>query len=246
MGCRVWGLSAWLAAATMAVGVSSVQAQDAPPVLVLPSPANSSSNPAHFLLFNGVDLWRGAFDLYGGVYWAPGGLNDDGLVTQLQLSRRIDRYDSGSTLTSRVSMLAGYRFKRGDFEVKLLVGPQFQDIDPTAPNASLRGPQLGVHGVIETWWEPTPSLLVASSWTAYSVSNGRGGRIAAGVRLFDGFWTGPELSAFSDIYSTQYRVGMHVTGWHWHDLEWSASAGYLEDNYHRRGGYLRLGVLLRH
>ncbi|MCK7474834.1 MAG: cellulose biosynthesis protein BcsS [Rhodopseudomonas palustris] len=167
-------------------------------------------------------------------------------MTQLQVSRRIDRYDSGSTLTSRVSTLAGYRFKRGDFEVKLLVGPQFQNIDPTAPNASLRGPQLGAHGVIETLVGADAVATGGSSWTAYSVSNGRGGRIAAGVRLFDGFWTGPEASAFSDIYSTQYRVGMHITGWHWHDLEWSASAGYLEDNYHRRGGYLRLGVLLRH
>ncbi|MCK7474835.1 MAG: hypothetical protein MZV49_17725 [Rhodopseudomonas palustris] len=51
------------------VGVSTVQAQDAPPVLVLPPPADPASNPAHFLLFNGIDPWRGAFDLYGGVHW---------------------------------------------------------------------------------------------------------------------------------------------------------------------------------
>lgn len=245
MSCRSRVLGACAGAALLLVGAKAM-AQDAGAVLTLPPEPASATNDQRSLLFNGIDVWRSAFDLYGGQLWAPGGLNADGLVTQLLLSRRIDHYDSGSTTTFRVSTLAGYRLKRGNFEIKLLAGPQFQHIDPTASSASLRGSKLGVHGVAETWWEPTASLMIASSWTAYSVSCGHGGRIAVGWRMLDRFWAGPEVSAFSDIYSTQYRIGLHVTGWRWHDLEWSAAAGYLEDNYRRRGPYLRIGVLLRH
>jgi hypothetical protein len=58
-------------------------------------------------------------------------------------------------------------------------------------------------------------------------------------------WSGPEVSAITDEFSTQTRVGLHLTGLRWQDLEWSAAAGYLQNNFHRNGAYGRLGVLVR-
>jgi hypothetical protein len=87
--------------------------------------------------------------------------------------------------------------------------------------------------------------MIASSWSATTLGTGFGGRLAAGVRLFDLIWSGPELSAFTDEFSTQTRVGLHLTGLRWQDLEWSAAAGYLRDSYQRNGAYGRVSVLVR-
>lgn len=87
--------------------------------------------------------------------------------------------------------------------------------------------------------------MLASSWSATTLGTGYGGRIAAGFRLFDLAWSGPEVSAFTDEFSTQTRVGLHLTGVRWQDLEWSASFGYLQDSFHRNGTYGRVSVLVR-
>lgn len=89
-----------------------------------------------------------------------------------------------------------------------------------------------------------PSLILASSWSATTLGS-YGGRLAGSFRLFDLAWSGPEVSAITDEFSTQTRVGLHLTGLRWQDLEWSAAAGYLQDNFHRNGAYGRLGVLVR-
>lgn len=246
MACRVRVLSACAALAIFMAGAPGVaSAQDELAVLSLP-PIPATANAQRYLLFNGIDIWRANVDLYGGMLWAPAGLNADGPIAQLFVSRRFDHYQDGSSTISKASVLGGYRVKRGDFELKVMVGPQWQQFDPTSSSAAQSGTKLGLHGVAETWWEPHPLFLLASSWTAYTFGHGYGARLAAGWRAFDQFWIGPEISTFSDVFSTQYRVGLHVTGLRWQDLEWSAATGHLEDNFHRRGGYLRFGVLLRH
>jgi hypothetical protein len=207
--------------------------------------ASASPDPQRFLLFSGVDLWRASAAAYGGLHWAPGGLNEDGLIARLLLSRNIERYADTSSTISRVSALAGLRFKQGEFELKLMAGPQLESNDPASPDASLRGTRLGLQAVAESWWEPMPALMLASSWSATTLGTGYGGRLAAGLRLFDVVWCGPEVSAFTDAFTTQTRLGLHLTSLRWQDLEWSAATGYLQDSYHRNGAYGRLGVLIR-
>jgi hypothetical protein len=231
-----------MAALTAVTG--DARAED--PAIIAPMSEDASArNSEQFLLFSGVDLWRASAAAYGGLNWAPGGLNADGLIARLLLSRNVERYADTSSTISRVSALAGVRVKQGEFELKLMAGPQLESNDPTSPAASLRGTRLGLQAVAETWWEPTPALMLASSWSATTLGTGYGGRLATGFRLFDLAWSGPEVSAFTDAFSTQTRVGLHLTGVRWLDLEWSGAVGYLQDNFHRNGVYGRVGVLVR-
>jgi hypothetical protein len=63
--------------------------------------------------------------------------------------------------------------------------------------------------------------------------------------MFDQFWAGPEISASSDAFSQQVRIGAHLTGFRFDALEWSAAVGYVTDSYRRSGIYGRIGVLTR-
>lgn len=234
--------------AALAAVTGAARAED--PAIIAPVTddavaSSASPDPQRFLLFTGVELWRAGVAAYGGLHWAPGGLNEDGLIARVLLSRTIERQGAASTAIFRAAGLAGVRFKRGGFELKLMAGPQFELHEPASPDASLRGTRLGLQAVAESWWEPTPALMLASSWSATTLGTGYGGRLAAGLRLDDGVWCGPEVSAFTDEFSTQTRVGLHLTGVRWQDLEWSAAAGYLRDSLERNGAYGRIGVLIR-
>src|SRR3982074_3948531 len=65
------------------------------------------------LLYAGFDIWRYGRTGYGGFYWAPDGLNNDGFITRLFVSYGVERYDAESkrfnTNIVRASPLAGWR-----------------------------------------------------------------------------------------------------------------------------------------
>jgi hypothetical protein len=63
--------------------------------------------------------------------------------------------------------------------------------------------------------------------------------------VFDRLWAGPEILASSDEFSTQYRIGAHLTGLKTGNLEWSVGTGFVEYSFHRSGIYGRIGVLTR-
>lgn len=129
--------------AALAAFTDDARAED-PAIIALVSDDTSPGSPEQFLLFSGVDLWRASASAYGGLQLAPGGLNEDGLVVRLLLSRNLERYADTRTLTFRAAGLAVVRGKQGEFELKLMAGPQLESHDPTSPAASLRGTRLGL------------------------------------------------------------------------------------------------------
>jgi hypothetical protein len=203
------------------------------------------------LLYAGFDIWRFGRTAYGGFYWAPDGLNNDGFITRLFVSRGVERYDAGqkrfNTDIVRAAPLAGWRFKKDDFEIKVFAGPELENRVPTpdVPTARLRGTQLGARVAAELWWEPVPELMLTSAFAASTNATSHSARAAAGWRVLEQFWIGPEISASSDAFSTQYRIGAHLTGFRLAALEWSVAAGYVTDSFGRNGVYGRIGVLTR-
>jgi opacity protein-like surface antigen len=203
------------------------------------------------LLYAGFDIWRFGRTGYGGFYWAPGGLNNDGFVTRLFVSRGVERYDAGSkrfhTDIVRAAPLAGWRFSRGTLELKVFAGPELENrvLTPDVPTAAYRGTQLGARVAAELWWEPMPDMMLTSAFSASTNATSHSARAAAGWRVLDQFWAGPEISASSDAFSTQVRIGAHLTGFRLAPFEWSAAAGYVTDSFGRNGIYGRVGVLTR-
>jgi hypothetical protein len=90
-----------------------------------------------------------------------------------------------------------------------------------------------------------PELMLTSALSASTNAASYSARAAAGWRMLDQVWAGPEISASSDALSRQARLGAHLTGLRLSALEWSVAAGYVRDSFHRGGIYGRIGVLTR-
>lgn len=220
---------------------------------LLPAASHLSGGayPEKFLYFSGFDLWRSGGSFYGGLQWAPGGLNQDGFTLKLLVAEGTYRYLSGGTNIRGTGLLAsilpGWRVKRDNIEVKLFAGLDLQNhrFSPDDPANGLRGDHAGLRVGADLWWEPTPTLMIASSISGSTIGTNFSIRGAAGWRVEDRFWVGPEAETSGDQVYRQYRVGAHVTSLKWSAFEWSLGAGYVEDNSHRSGLYGRISVLTR-
>jgi hypothetical protein len=248
-----WGaLRAYcVAAAVMACGADRAPAQALEPDTPQRDDLSGGTKVERVLLYAGFDIWRFGRTGYGGFYWAPDGLNNDGFITRLFVSDGVERYDTGAkrfnTNIIRAAPLAGWRFSRGTLELKVFAGPELENrtLMPEISAAWLRGAQLGARVATELWWQPTPELMLASAFSASTNATSHTARLAAGWRVLDQFWAGPEISASSDAFSHPVRIGAHLTGFRLEALEWSAAVGYVIDSYQRGGVYGRIGVLTR-
>jgi hypothetical protein len=239
------------AAAVLACGTDRAFAQALEPDTPQPEGLSGGTKVERVLLYAGFDIWRFGRTAYGGFYWAPDALNNDGFIARLFVSRGVERYDAGSRRFStdivRVSPLAGWRLSQGTLELKVFAGPELENriLTPDIPTANFRGTRIGARAAAELWWEPMPALMLASAFSASTNAASHSARAAAGWRMFGQFWAGPEISASHDEFSAQVRIGAHLTGLRMADLEWSAAAGYVQDSFHRSGVYGRIGVLTR-
>jgi opacity protein-like surface antigen len=239
-----------VAAAVLACG-SRALAQALDPDTPQPDGLSGGTKVERVLLYAGFDIWRFGRAGYGGFYWAPDGLNNNGFITRLFVSGGAERYDAGSRRFStniiRAAPLAGWRLSQGTLELKVFAGPELENrvLAPDIPTAEFRGTRVGARFAAELWWEPMPDMMLSSAFSASTNATSHSARGAAGWRVFDRFWAGPEISASSDAFSQQARIGIHLTGFRFDALEWSAAVGYLTDSYHRNGVYGRIGVLTR-
>lgn len=207
--------------------------------------------PERLLLFAGFDLWRGGSSVHGGLLWSPQGLQRDGLVIKLLSGAGSYRYLSSARVIRGThafdSLMAGYRFSGQGFEARLFAGVDFQyhRLNPVDPANRLLGYHIGARVNGELWWEPMRDTMVSSSFSVSSIGPNYSVRAAAGWKLWDRFYLGPELETFSDFRYRQYRAGMHVTALRTGIVEWSAGAGYAYDSSRVSGFYGRLGLLIR-
>ncbi len=95
--------------------------------------------PEKFLYFSGFNLWRSGGSFYGGMQWAPRGLNEDGFTLKLLLAEAGATNIRGTGLLA--SLMPGWRIKRGNFEAKIFAGLDLQNhrLSPDDPGNSLRG-----------------------------------------------------------------------------------------------------------
>jgi hypothetical protein len=244
-------LRACCTAAAVTICGERALAQALEPDTPQPDGLHGGTKVERVLLYAGFDIWRFGRTGYGGFYWAPEGLNNDGFITRLFVSRGVERYDAGSrrfnTSIVRAAPLAGWRFSRGTLELKVFAGPELENrvTTPDLPKAEFRGTHIGARVATELWWEPIPEIMLTSAFSASTNAASHSARAAAGLRVLDQFWAGPEIAASRDEFSAQYRIGVHLTGFRLEMFEWSATAGYLTDSYHRSGVYGRISVLTR-
>jgi hypothetical protein len=216
-------------------------------------PAGAQGTGARWLLFSGADLWSHGSFLYGGALWSPGGLDRQGFTLKAVISGGTYNYLSGAVGEVKgrelvAQVMPGWRFKQGVIELKAFAGLDVQDhhLNPDDPGSSLRGDDLGLRGAFELWAEPTEDTMIAIDGSVSTIAHSYAIRAAAGWRLFDKFYAGPEIQAFTSDDYTQRRIGAHITSFRFGDVEYSAATGYAADSDDRDGAYFRMGVSRRY
>lgn len=208
-----------------------------------------------FLYFTGTDLWRHGSFSYGGALWSPDGLDRGGFTFKALIGAGSYQYRSGALDDTQVtgtqfvgSALAGWRFVRDKTFVTVFAGLDLQHhgTTPYDPGSDLNGDHVGIRGAIEFWHEPDALTMIAADATASSIGPSYAARAAYGWRVADAFYLGPEVGGFAtgDSYK-QFRAGLHITGFRFAWVEWSAAAGWAMDNDDRDGFYARLGLHVR-
>jgi hypothetical protein len=110
----------------------------------------------------------------------------------------------------------------------------------------LRGNYAGARAGFELWYQPTPMTMIAADASVSTVGPSYNARVAAGWRVFDMFYVGPEAAAFAaDDNYKQIRAGFHLTGLRMGVFEWSAGLGWASDTDKRSGFYGKLGLFTR-
>jgi hypothetical protein len=200
-------------------------------------------------------LWRHGGFTHGGVVVAPGGLDREGLVFKLMFGGGAYRYISGDLgnvevtgLQFAATAMPGWRFIRNGLYVTVFAGLDYQDhrLTPDDPSAGLRGSAFGLRTAIEVWYEPSANTMIAADASFSTVGPSYSARIAAGWRVFEHFYLGPELQGFAaDDNYQQVRLGVHVTAFKFAAYEWSAGLGWANDSDDRGSLYGKLGVISR-
>jgi len=216
-----------------------------------------ADDDARTILFSGRDLWRNGAFAYGGLVFAPGGLEDDGFLLKILLSGGLYRYDS-QNLSARVigaellaQALPGWRIKRGKAEFKFFMGPEIQRyrLWPDDSANRLRGNLFGLRTAAEMWYEPTATTMIAIDVSLSSIATTNSARVAYGWHVFEemlgGIYVGPEIQYFGAGSYRHLRLGAHVTSLKTDDIEWSAAVGWASDSARRTGSYVRLNLMKR-
>lgn len=205
------------------------------------------------VLFSGTDLWRyGAF-LYGGVLWAPGGLDNNGFVGKVLLDGGAYSYISGDLNETvdgtklSAAVLPGWRFIRDGLTVSLFAGPVVQDyrLTPFDPGSSLHGFYVGGEFASDIWYQPNATTMAALNGSVASIGPTGYVRATFGFRFLTPFFVGPEIAQIWCGDFQEMQFGAHITGLRIDAVEWSMGSGFALTSDQRYGPYLRAGFSTR-
>lgn len=137
-------------------------------------------------------------------------------------------------------VLFGYGFVGDSSEINLLAGLSAENdtlsqYDPTDP---VVGTAFGPKVRGEAWINPTPQTLVYAEGEYTTVFRTYWTSAKYGVDVFGKqVFVGPEVTAFGDERSNQWRLGGHVTQLKLGKIEFDVSAGYAHDSLVGSGAY---------
>jgi hypothetical protein len=206
-------------------------------------------------LFSGVDLWRHAAFAHDGLLWMPAGAGNDAFVLKAIATHGTYQYRAGALGYVPVtgwmtggSVVPGLHFKRDGVSIAAYAGVDMQvhRLSQFDPGNRLQGHYVGARVAVDLWAEPSPRSMVTASATVTTICGAYAARVAAGWRLFDRFYLGPEAVASGGPEYRQLRLGMHITGlkvelFDWR-FEWQGGVSYAFDDDNNDGIYARLAA----
>jgi hypothetical protein len=207
-----------------------------------------------FLLFSGTDLWRYGGFLYGGLLWAPAGLDNNGFIGKVQLDGGAYSYVSGDLNETidgtklSAAALPGWRFAPNGLTVSLFGGPVIQDyrLTPYDPGSRLHSLYGGAELASDVWYQPNATTFAAVNSSIATIGPTGYVRAAFGFRFLAPVFVGPEMAQLWGGDFQEMQFGAHITGLRINNLEWSMGSGFALTSDQRYGPYLRAGFNARY
>jgi Cellulose biosynthesis protein BcsS len=215
------------------------------------APAESAEPIDYVNMYFGTDATtNGGLVGYGGLRYAPGGIDNSGLrvaVFGLYGKYRYSTEEDGSTSTFKgrfasVDVLTGYARVFENGEITLAIGANYQDqrVSPPDPNNSVQGEKLGFKVQGDFYVNPTEQTLVTGLASYSTAFHTYYSNVKFGYDVFGrGFFIGPEFVALGNQRTDQQRVGLHITGIELaNKVSLSLSGGWLHERNERDGAYV--------
>ncbi len=196
--------------------------------------------------FTGIDVGKWSFHGWAGGLIAPWkDLDTSGLRVYIYGESGIYKYlDEGTQFRGTYSsgdILAGYGFEGDNYSVNLLLGLNASNhmVSPFDPENSVQGTAGGVKVHADAHANPTPQTMTygeaeySTAFRTYYTAGKVGFDVTSGKEIF----VGPEVGAFGDAHSNQWRVGGHVSNLKFGKVQVDVSAGYANDSVVGTGAY---------
>lgn len=161
----------------------------------------------------------------------------EGLAGVYSYTTGANRFVSGQQQAGAVSM--GYEWISRNLSYSLYLGLIGQDnhLSVADPNNPVVGAGMGIKTSVEAYYKPSAKTML-SAYTSFSTVHGSYYmRLKGGWQVTDGIYAGPELSFLGDDFSSQWRMGAHMTGVKMGALQLGLSGGIMNDRVLGSGGY---------
>lgn len=210
----------------------------------------------HTVLFGSMDAGRSYFVSTGAKQTPTGPLDRTGFVlletVGVGMTRETVRTEAGRVAVERLkhqaTLSAGYQWALGPVYAAAFVGPEIYQ-EQVAYDGRFRRfsqPRPGLQAQVEIWANPTPDTMLAATFVGETARTSVWARLAAGVRLADAAYVGPEVTVYATPTYRETRLGAHVTGLSFGIVQMRVSAGWMTDDAHRQGSpYAGLSAWIR-
>lgn len=211
-------------------------------------PALHERPPLSAVMFGSLDAGAGKIHGAFGMKYAIGGDGLDASGFRLSLvsgastepARR--RPTQGSLYRSDVGALLGYEWRIHDSFVTVSVGPDLETAYLTWRAWRAIGQRIGPRIQLDMWAAPDRNSLIQVNAYAVAAGSGRSGaRVAAGWRMAQQLYLGPEVELYRERDYFKVRLGMHLTGLEFFGITWRLSAGAQKSRDDRNEIYATLG-----
>jgi hypothetical protein len=127
------------------------------------------------------------------------------------------------------NIMAGYEHVTANMKIAGFAGIEIRntELTPLDPNNSSRGMLGGLRAALDFYMQPTDYSMLSANFTFSSINTSYYGRVKGGIAFWQGIYVGPEFLMIGDSTTSQYRVGVHLTGLKLGALQFGVSGGYV-------------------
>lgn len=175
-----------------------------------------------------------------------GGLEQNGLRIRLSGLLGGYTYDATAVGVGKVtgnqvggSLMLGHDWIIGKTKVGVFGGLDIisNSLDKVDPDNKTEGATVGFKGGFDFYSTPTTSTMATGTFAFSTANSAYYMRLKGGVAIYEQVYIGPETLVMGDSFYSQWRLGMHLSGFKLGPVQFGLSGGYVSDAVRGAGGY---------